>query len=544
MTAVGRLFGGRPRLVPLQPDPAPQPGAPPGYSTGLVARAVDLPGVTAWANSPKNHDEIVRALLDPGAYLGRVSYDVGPTNTRFSSYPATDLTPAKIAGAQHEAAAGWPLRWEEMIEQILSRDAHLSGIAQQRVDDVVKGSWRLLGSRQGDPIAACVRSFCDEALRGLDSFEDGAAWLLWSNAYGYSACEIVWRVDHLTFEGPNGKRIGPVEVLIPDRLVPVHPKHFRFDLRTDEPLLWLGSNQISLPYGKFVFGQGEGQHPITVRRGYMWPCVWLSMFKSQGWAGWAVFVERFAMPQPLVEYDGTLAQYQEYKDAFDDILARLGEGLGVTYPRNAVGIKHLEAPQGGRSDDPHSALSDACDSAQSVRVLGATLTAKIGNVGSFAASTTHAEVKYAREEADARRLWTTMRRDLLQPLVSFNEAALCEAIVRAGYACIPQDLARRVPRGAHRVPREVDPEARMRLIVSAVNDLGMKIGTGAMYDHFDLTEPTSAKDVLPGRAEQVSSGGALVGAVEAANEGAEAPPPPQPETPAPPPQPESPQAAP
>ena len=514
-----RLFGAASQRL----DPRPQPGAVAGYPSGGPSPAAELRGVSTWGTTPKNlSDEVARQLLTPEAYMGRVTYSAGPAQTRFSSYPATDLMPEKIAGAQQEAFAGYPLRWAEMVEQILARDAHLGGIAQQRVDDVTKGAWRLVRATP-DPTAACLRGFCEEALRGLDAFDDGMGWLLLGNAYSYGACEVVWRRERVSFPGPRGERIGPIDVVVPARLEPVHAKHFRFDLRTDEPLLWLGSEQVSLPFGKFVFYRGEGQHPITERRGYMLACAWLSMFKSNGWAGWAAFVDRFGMPTPLVEYDGTLAQYAEYKKAFEDVLNNLGKGLGAIFPKNTFAITIPSPPSGGTANDPHSALSDACDAAQSVRVLGATLTAKIGNVGSFSASSTHAEVKYAREEADARRMWATLRSDLLSPLVAFNAPTLCRALEAAGYLCSLDELPRRVPRGMHRVPREVDPLQRMQLVATAVNDLGMRVGAEAMYDAFDLPQPTSENDVLPGRVEVLSSGGKAVGAVEASNDGAEAP---------------------
>src|SRR5574341_494863 len=138
------LFGRRSRLA-LAPHPEAQANAPPGYESSGQPRSVVLPGVVPWATSPRTSaEDAARAMLDPLSYMARVGYDLGPSQTRFSGYPATDLAPYKIAGAQQEAAAGWPLRWEEMIEQVLSRDAHLGGIAQQRVDDVVKGSWRLV----------------------------------------------------------------------------------------------------------------------------------------------------------------------------------------------------------------------------------------------------------------------------------------------------------------------------------------------------------------------------------------------------------------
>src|SRR5262249_36416415 len=189
------------------------------------------------------------------------------------------------------ATAGYPLRWEEMIEQVLSRDSHLMGIAQQRVNDVVKGSWRLARG-MNDNISAGLCNFAEQALRGADEFEDSMAWLLLSNAYCYNAVEVIYKKERVTFSGHDGRVIGPIDVIVPARFEPVHPKHFRFDLRTDEPKLWLGSaGGVSLPEGKFVFMRGEGYHPIIARRGYMWQCIWLSMFRSISWAGWATFVD-------------------------------------------------------------------------------------------------------------------------------------------------------------------------------------------------------------------------------------------------------------
>jgi phage gp29-like protein len=257
----------------------------------------------------------------------------------------------------------------------------------------------------------------------------------------------------------------------------------------------------------------------------MWQCVWLSMIKSIGWAGWATFVERFGLPTPYVQY-GDIAQYTEHKQLFQDLITQLGQGFGAIVPQD-VKIDTLQTPNGGRSSDPHSALSDACDAAQSIRVLGATLTAKIGNVGSFAASSTHADVKYAREEADGRRLWASLRSDLLTPLIEFNAESIAKALNAAGYDCTPEMITRRVPRGLHRVPREIDPVQRASVVDMAINKWGLEIGKESLYDEFNLPQSISDDDVAPGEATPVNQGGALVGSVEAANQGADAPPMPQ-----------------
>ena len=498
--------------------------------SSVVTPSAKLYVPAPFSGTPKNNNQSLLAeLASPEAYFGRLSPFLGPSPARFSGFPATDLTPEKITGAQQEALAGYPLRWSEMIEQIVSRDAHLAGIAQQRVDDVIKGTWRLVRS-VNDEIADGVRSFNHEALRGVDELEDAFAWLLWGNAYCYNATETTWKRSRLSFPGPKGETIVVDDAVVPSRMDAVHPKHFRFDLQTDEPLLWLGGDQISLPFGKFLFYRGEGQHPITERRGYMWQCAWLSMFKSIGWSGWAVYVERFGLPTPLLQYDGTIEQYNEHRTIYEQILQWIGRGYGAIAPQS-LKIDFAKADGAGRAADPHSALSDACDAAQSIRVLGATLTAKIGNVGSFAASTAHMDVKYAREEADARRLWAVVRPQLLTPITVINAEPLARALNAAGYNCTPDMIVRRVPRGLHRVPREIDPIQRMDMLDRAVNKLGMKIGMEAIYDELNLPQAQGPNDVAPGEPQQVASGGKVVGTVEASNEGAEAPKEPEPITP-------------
>jgi hypothetical protein len=64
----------------------------------------------------------------------------------------------------------------------------------------------------------------------------------------------------------------------------------------------------------------------------------------------------------------------------------------------------------------------------------------------------------------------------------------------------------------------------MDIIDRAVNKLGLKVSAESLYDKFDIDQPLSDADVLAGEAKLVSQGGALVGAVEASNDGATPPP--------------------
>ncbi len=492
-----------------------------GPETSTVA---DVPGAPHYGfvsyGAQAAADKVRKTLESWGVYSKRISPLAGPTRTRWALWPGDDLTPETIIAAQRSAVtSGIPLNWIELIDQIFSRDGHYAAVTVQRVEDVIKGTWRLTRAADDDAGTA-MRNFAAEAYGQCSRWRDGLGWLLMSNLYGYNACEVEWHEQSITFKGPKGETIGPVSVAVPKRLHNTHPKHFRFDVETDDPLFWIGGSYQPLPIGKFVFMDGEGLHPIKVRRGHAWQCIWYSMFRSIGWSAWAVHVDRFSLPVPIIEYDGDIAQYNEYQAAYSDILNSLGQGKGAILPRSGATFNIKDPPAGGRSSDPASALSDACDSGQSIRVIGATLTAKIGNVGSFSATSNHMDVKYAKEENDAGRLWERIDEQLTDPMIRFNAEALAAALQAAGYKEITAEiLCRRVPKGKHRVPRESDPTAEMNNAATAVNELGLPLSMEGMFDRIDFPRATSDEDRIPGKSMVVAKGGAIIPTAKAADEG-------------------------
>jgi phage gp29-like protein len=473
------------------------------------SRVASVPG--AYLAKPPTDAKTEEILRSWGVYESRLSPLAGPTKTRYALWTADDLTPEKIISVQRQAiVSGIPLNWVEMIDQIHSRDGHYASCAGQRVADVIKGTWRLTPASVSDAGIAAA-NFVDFAYRRTSRFSDGLGWLLFSNLYSFNGVEVEWEPDPegvwITFPGPKNEPIR-AKVVIPRRLHNTHPKHFRFDLDTDDPMFWIGNGYQHLPVGKFVFMDGEGLHPIKVRRGHAWQCVWYSMFRSIAWSGWATFVERFGMPVPILGYDGDLAQYSEYSTAMTDILNSLGTGNVFRYPKNNFSLDVKDPPQGGTAHDPHSALSDACDAAQSIRVLGGQLNNKIGNVGSFAASSNHLDVKYGLEELDAARLWERMDEQLSAPLLQFNCEAIATALNDAGYNVTPEEIAASVPRGKHHIPGKTDPQIEMEIMERAVK-LGLPISMRGAFERMDIERARDDADRIPGEAQVVAAGAAL-----------------------------------
>lgn len=449
-------------------------------------------------------------------YRGKVSPSAGPTRDRWSLWNADDLTPEKIVAAQRSAVGGGlPYDWIELIDHVFSRDIDYASVSTQRVADVVRGRWTFR-RRGNDDAADIALSFAREAQQGCERWRDGLGWLLFSNLYTYAATEIEWKTERITIRGPRGDVIGPFEAALPKRLHAAHAKHFRFDMYTDDPLLWIGAGYEHLPFGKFIFMEGEGLHPIKVRHGHSWQCIWMSLFTSIAIAGWSARVDRFDMPIPIIEYDGDLSQYPEMQAAWKDILNNLGTGKGSVYPRNHGSLRIENPPQGGRANDPQSALWDACKTAKVIRVLGAELANATGNVGSYAAKEQDVATKYNLEDWDAARLSERIDEQFTAPLILFNAESLAAAANAAGYDVTPDQLVRRVPFGKQSVPREMTPQVRAQVGATLVNEWGMPISMSFEFDQFDFQRAENDEDRLPGKPQAVGKDAALMTPADAA----------------------------
>lgn len=485
---------------------------------GGTSPTLTLPGtqVVPWTPHDANQ-QLVRAINSVEALFGVTSRGAGPNNTRYSTYPASNLTPAKIVSAHRQANNGRPWQWAEMWEEVCERDGDLAGMASQRALAVSGKPFRVVRKR-GDQtkLGDSNKSLLESVIFEIDALDDSIEELLLGNGQGWASQETVWKWRRCRWTAPNGKRVS-ADLIVPQQLEWVHPKHFEGELGTDAPLLQLGSDRVTLPFGKFVFHRGEGQG-YWERRGYGRQCVWLSMAKSMSFSDWILFIHRYALPQVDLAYAGNEAQYAEYKALYEEILKNLGAGLPAIHP-DRVKVNVSQPPSGGKSSDPHSAMVDCCNAAMAVRIKGATLTTRIGNSGSFAAADVHSAVEHARELADARKCSNTLRGGLFYPFFWFNRVRIAKAIGES-----PDDVIGTIPEMRYRIAKEVSPLERAQIVTMAVNDWGMEVDEEQNRDEFDIDAPRPGSKALPGRATQTPNGGITTGAVQASREGVTPPP--------------------
>lgn len=477
---------------------------------------------TGGITSVNSDHRVVSAANSPDALFGRISYNAGPTLTRFSTYPGDALDPARIRAILKEADLGIMYRKSELDEQILERDAHLRGIDLARKVEVSGKPFRVQ-ARNETTTSIALAGWCRSALEEIDSLDQAIEDLLSANGRGYSASEITWAFDNTRITDSSGS-VRTIETLTPMRLDYVHQKHFQFDQYTDEPYLMLPSTSLRLPPGKFIFHATSGTGLIE-RRGFMRACVWLHAAKQWAVRDWLVFLHLYGVPQIEGIYDETKFQQDDQRSAYEQLLTQFGQGYPAIHGDDFQ-IKITPPPSGGGANSPHAAMIGWSNSEMSKVVQGETLTTEVGGQGSYAIGDVHADVKHAIIMGDAKKLAKTIRSDLFYPMIEMNIDILSKTL-----GASPDEIRKSIPTIAWRIDRETTPEVRARIISTAINEWGLAVDEEQQRDEFGINPPRPGSKPLPGTAQVVKPGEVTVGAVDAADGSkgntVEAPPPSQ-----------------
>lgn len=456
---------------------------------------------------PANTDTAAtRAATSRDALYGRISYTAGPTLTRYSTYPADGISAEMIKTALRNADLGFPRVQAELFEQVRERDAHLRGVVKARIYEVSGKPFRIQPRDETD-LAARVAKFCRAVVDEIDGFDSDIDDLLQANGDGYAASEIVYAIDRVRFPVDNSTITVPA--IVPRSLEWVHGKHFEFNAITDEPLLVLAGGRISLPPNKFVF-HGAADTGFYERRGYMRPATMLHAMKAWAMRDWLLYEALFAVPQVTGTYPGDREEYEAQREVFQSIMRDWGKGVPAFIP-DEIKFEIGAAQSGGNSSGVHAAICGFVNQEMSKLIQGETLTTEVGNVGAYAATETHADIRHAFVRSDANKLARTLHDQLLTSIVDLNVDALA-----AAFGAAPADVLRAVPRIQWRIDRETSPTQRVQNFIALAN-AGVPIGLDQVYDECGIDTPREGAPLLNGDPVTVAKGGAVVGSGDASD---------------------------
>lgn len=331
-----------------------------------------------------------------------------PVNHSAREYIADGLTPATLATIFREADAGDMRRQAELFESLCEKDTHILGEITKRRQAIVDVEFRVRPASE-DARDVRVAEFVQEILDNFTEDDDDLVALQHAVGNGYACEEIEWDVSSGQAVPVAFNWIEPARLLFTDPAGNLR----RF------PRLITDANMMGeeIPAWKTIFHSYGGKSGHPTRSGILRVCAWMYLFKNYAIKDWVTFAEIYGMPIRLGKYEPGASV--DDRDALVTALRSIGtDAAGVI--SKSTEIEFVQAQGTATSADLYSALAGFCNKEISKALVGQTLTADVGDAGSYAAGKVHNEIRIDLAKADSRAVAVTRRHQLIRPLVGFN----------------------------------------------------------------------------------------------------------------------------
>jgi phage gp29-like protein len=360
------------------------------------------------------------------------------------------LTPERVVGILRTAEFGDPWLYLELAERMEEKDLLYQGVLHTRKMAVSQLDIDVTAAGDDDQAlddAEFVRDILIDSTQ-ID-LHDVVFEMLDSLGKGFSATEIVWDT-----EGVNQQSGAPA--WLPFALKWRDPRWFMFDwisgeqllvrtLRTDGPQLPVGRDQwdsrlspmnfrIRLAGGhevgiqpatqplapfKFITHVTRAKAGLPIRGGLARIAIWVSLFKNYVLKDWVTFAEVYGQPMRLGKYGPGATEND--KAALLRAVANIGTDAAAIIPES-MAIEFVESKGGGqKSHEMYEKFCEYLDKLLTIGILGQELTTQLPRgAGSRAAAEVHDVVRRDIATDDARRIGSTLNRDLIKPLIDLN----------------------------------------------------------------------------------------------------------------------------
>lgn len=388
---------------------------------------------------------------------------------KYSDYPSNGLTPEKLAAILREGDEGDVLRQSELFEEIEEKDPHLFSQLQTRKQAVAGLDYEVIPFDPNDERDKEIADFIEQVLNSLEGFEEDLIDLLDAIGKGFAVSEIMW-----------GIRDGSVVV---KELRSRHQKRFFWDSQDDSFKVRTKDHPEGtlLPGNKFVVHRYKAKSGHPSRAGVLRVVAWFYMFKNYTIKDWMSFCEVYGIPLRLGKYSQGASQ--DDKKALMRALRQIGADASGIIP-DGTEIEFITTDKTS-SVDLFERLARYADEQISKAILGQTLTSDSGG-GSYAQSKTHNEVRHDLTVADCKALASTLRRDLIRPLVYYNFGE-----------------TDRIPYLRFDCEESGDLKEMAEVIATLVSQVGLPVPTAYLYKKFAIPKPEGGEPVANPLAQAV-----------------------------------------
>jgi phage gp29-like protein len=338
---------------------------------------------------------------------------VAAVRDRWSTYPSQGLTPQKLTTLFKQADGGDIYRQAELFEEMEEKDTHLFSQLQTRKNAVLGLEYEVSPYSESAEDKK-IAEFVNDAISGMNDFDDALLDLLDAVGKGYSMSEIMWSTDNNRAVVEGLRWIHAKKAVFYDLTANAWEKTFEMPRVVTEAEPFKG--EIMPPF-KMIYHRYKARSGYDTRAGVLRVCAWMYLFKNYAIKDWVAFMEVFGMPIRLGKYDAGASQSD--KDALIAAISSLGSDAAGIISKNTE-IEFVETMKGQSKENPFSVLANFADAQMSKAILGQTLTTQEGKSGSYSLGQVHDLVRHDLVKADCEALGKTLRFQMVRPLVGYN----------------------------------------------------------------------------------------------------------------------------
>jgi phage gp29-like protein len=283
----------------------------------------------------------------------------------------------------------------------LLTDSHVWSCYESRTAGTLSKEWGLVQPDRGE-VSEKIMDACEEMLDGLDVTQilTDALETPW---FGMAPLEVTWRRDG--------------RMWIPAAVTGKPQEWFAFDAE-NQPVFLSIDNPMGepIPPLKFIIPRHHASYRNPYGERVLSRCFWPVTFKKGGWKFWTVFCEKFGMPFITGKVPrGTKTADREH--LLSNLAAMVQDAVAVINDDESVDL--TEAAGKSSSAGVYSGLIDAANREVSKASLGQNLSTELTQGGSYAATSSHMEVRGDIVDKDKRPCRTAMN-TLLSWFVAIN----------------------------------------------------------------------------------------------------------------------------
>ena len=294
----------------------------------------------------------------------------------------------------------------EFYDSMSDSDAVLAGIIETRIDSVARLPWDIIPASD-DKRDVEIADIVQQALLGVDNFDEDLSELLAACRNGYAVSEIVWKEASI-----NGKTRW-----VPDRILSRPPDWFRFT--AERALVYVGQTRMGgdpepVPEYKFMHYAFRPRYQNPYGTSLLRSVYWVWWFKHHALEQWMRAAERGANSTVVGHYpQGTNVTEQEA------IEQKLKIFLKSKYGLFEEGTE-IEIPEIKIDPNFGDVLVARCNQEMLYRLLGATLSSGTSESGTRALGEVHEKRLQERNQSDSIALAATLNKTLIRWIVELN----------------------------------------------------------------------------------------------------------------------------